>query len=698
MADTEVLEEEQSEDSVFDPKKAGLSRAAMSQERDDGSGVLLSDTVVIHPNRPLKDLRSPGTQAFVASDKETGDEMLALLCGRSIVPRTTDIANYRNIGNPALLRLQNAGIVHWPKEDRHYLAMLFEKPLGGRIVDDMDKEFEPFPEGKLVTNLIAPIVSVLDEFYLLDMVHGAVNLNNIFVSGSHENSQVVLGECLSSPHSFTQHALFEPVTRAIADPIARGPGIIRDDLYSFGVCVAILARGHNLLAGLSEEEVIKAKIEKGTYGALVGTERLPGGITEFLRGVLIDDAQQRWDIEEVKKWVEGRRLSPKQPKMEPKATRPWLFQGKKHIYLRTLANELAKDPKEAADVVLDDQFSHWLTRNFQDKALNQHFEIAVGSEAEKGTSGMNRQKLVSQVCMALDPPAPVRYKQYAFQPKGFGTALARAMGRDEDIQVYAELLNGQFFNFWFSMQIDLSPDAATVSSQIEQCRNYATQKLPGYGMERVVYTLCKEAPCLSPVLRDYFVTNPGDLLLALENLVKKGHNPDMLLDRHMVAFISVREQKMIDPHLGLVVSQEKGNRIEGVLRTLAAIQRRFRIGPVPAVGNYIIGKLGPAIDRVHDRDLRKKMLAAVQRYTDDGRLSNILNIVNDPAVIRDDMVRFTNARREYVLLSVEHAKLKQKLGRKNILGKGTGQQVAMVISSLLSTLLIMGFVLLHFLT
>ena len=61
--------------------------------------------------------------------------------------------------------------------------------------------------------------------------------------------KIRLGECLSAPSSYRLPALYEPIERALADNGARGAGGYADDMYSFGVSLAVILRSVDPLEG-----------------------------------------------------------------------------------------------------------------------------------------------------------------------------------------------------------------------------------------------------------------------------------------------------------------------------------------------------------------------------------------------------------------------------------------------------------------
>ncbi|HEX2752029.1 MAG TPA: hypothetical protein VHP34_02770, partial [Alphaproteobacteria bacterium] len=265
-----------------------------------------------------------------------------------------------------------------------------------------------------------------------------------------------------------------------------------------------------------------------------------------------------------------------------------------------------------------------------------------------------------------------------------------------DVQPYAEVIALQLFNNWVNQRFEEIQDASALITLFEKCRNFMTQKMPGYGIERIVYILNKETVCLSPVLRDYYVLSPGHLLLALEGIARRAGRPDHIFDRHMVAFISVREPKMIDPHLGHLISHDRSYQLIGMVRTLAAIQRRFQIAPVPALGNWVIAQIDPAIKRFYDADIRKAIKEKIVTLTDSGNLMAILEVIDNPVWVQEDQQRFAIAKREYALLSREASGLSAQMQRKNIYGMGTGRQMAMLVSSVIGVLSIITIVFMHY--
>lgn len=675
------------------PAAGGLFSSAAATPAGADNRVMMGQDIEIFAQQPRPDLASADTQAFEAKDRRLPGEQFVLLCRTGRVPAVTAIGSYRNLKSPHILKLVQAGIIDWKPEGRQRLALVFEKPHGGRLLAEPNGRVPRVPEDRIVQSLIVPVLEVLQEFRTADMAHGGICLENIFISNIEQGGSVTLGECISSASLFRQHPAYLTVERGMAQAQGRGIASFKDDLYALGICTAMLLRGVNLMAEKKPAAVLLEKIEQGSLAFATGGERLPAIFQEFLRGVLNDDETQRWDLDDALRWSEGRRIASRQQHNHPRAARPFVFREDKFWDLRSIAHAFSQHVAEAAAVLEKDQFSLWIKRNFEDKLLATRLQRAW--EREKGSG---KERLVANVCMALDPQAPVRFRDVAIYPDGFGAALAEVTARQEDVQVYGELVAAQMFSTWLSQRAEEGkPDENGLIGQFEKCRSFLVQKMPVYGIERVLYMMNREVACMSPVLlQGHVVLSPGDLLLALEDISRKGNRPEHILDRHMMAFISVREPKMIDPHLGHVISRDAGNQMVGIARTLAAIQRRFSTGPVPGLSAWLISLLAPAIERFNDRDLRGTMQSRLAKLSDSGDLGAILALIDNGPLAQEDTQRFALARREYAGLLVEQDAIQRQLQRRKTFGRSAGRQVAMLVSVSLSGLCVLGYIILKF--
>jgi hypothetical protein len=228
------------------PSEMGLRRRlesayySVSSRMTPEGYLMLGSDVELLPTQECPAFASPGTRAYEARDRrQSAGEEFVLVCAPGSVPRVTCIGSYKNLKNLNALRLIEAGIVNWAPEGRQKFAFVFEKPQGKKILASPDAQPYRISEDKLVHTLIAPAVRALADFRDIELVHGAINAENIYLTGDGGLERLVLGECLSSAPFWRQNPLYEMPARAAAQASGRGPGTVAHDLYALGVCVAM---------------------------------------------------------------------------------------------------------------------------------------------------------------------------------------------------------------------------------------------------------------------------------------------------------------------------------------------------------------------------------------------------------------------------------------------------------------------------
>ncbi|HRC25979.1 MAG TPA: hypothetical protein PKX87_00935, partial [Alphaproteobacteria bacterium] len=491
-------------------------------------------------------------------------------------------------------------------------------------------------------------------------------------------------------------ALYEPIERAMADPVARGLGRQGDDLYALGVVLAVLLRHHDPLEGMDDRQILSEKIEQGSYAALTGKDRFTGAILELLRGLLYDDPVQRWSLAEVQSWLDGQRLSPKQSLRKLKAPRSIPFHGQKYFRPQTLAMDLGLNLPETADILESGALEQWIARSLEDKAALARLERTEESLEEFGRGPGHWDRLACRLSIALDPDAPIRYKGVSVRADGIGAALASAIVRKQDLTPYAEIIGQNTVLFWLDMQSSTSLDIGALIARYDSARAFLRQKNIGYGLERCVYFLNPEAPCLSDKFRNHYVLTPEDGLRAFESLIESGQMGNQMFDRHTSAFLSVKERKAVDPYLPEIGAPERSKQIMGTLKALAGLQKLARIPALPHIAAHLSGMLKPVYGRYHDRELRDSLRSKTDKARGNGDLGKMALYLENSEVIQRDYVDFRKAMREYAALRKERHRLETQSGGATGFGRSTGRQVAALVSSIVAGLIIMTVAFLHF--
>lgn len=651
--------------------------------------VLLKGEIKIFPDRRLPHYDQGPIKAYAAAGSE-GAQAFAMVCEKYIVPQSEIVHKYAGIITPHLPKLMACGVVDWSVDSKERFAFVYEDKLGKPVADGKNPAAVGLRAELVISTIFRNVLDVLHAMRDKGITHGNIRVQNLYDGGSNTFENTMLGESLTAPSGYSQPVIYETITRALSLPLGKGPAEFSDDIYALGVTVAALLRTQDPAEGLSDDEIIAQKMEVGSFNFITGKSRFPAIILEFLRGTLNDDPELRWTFEDILVWADGRRVNAKQASAAStlKASRPLEFGRKKFLKPQILGVALPKDPALVVPLVENGELNLWLNRSIQNKELEDRCEQALG-EAKKDAGGSNfADRVACTMAIALAPESPIFYKNLKFTPPGFGNLLIEAVCFKKDLSPFVDVIQSSIIAFWGKCTPTQTAGMGDAINRIGNCQRFMSQSMIGYGLERCIYYLCPMAPCLSEKLEGFYVRTADDYLRAMEKLSSSKKRPEWFLDRHIVAFLSVRDKSIIEPFLSDIGSTEKYRQRQGVLKMMATIQRRDKIGPLPGLSVWIGDMLDMLIDRYHDRDKRKKVREQLEKIKNQGSLDRIAMLFDNYNDIQMDMRTYTEMMRVYQILKKEYLVLENELSTNPKFGIEAGRQTAMLVSGAISALVI----------
>src|SRR5690606_31235607 len=109
--------------------------------------------------------------------------------------------------------------------------------------------------------------------------------------------------------------------------------------------------------------------------------------------------------------------------------------------------------------------------------------------------------------------------------EGVGAELARQVALKQDTRAISDMLAQGVALGWAMTQETINANIGSIISQFDACRSFLRQNKAGYGIERCLYNLNPEAPCMSEMLRNYYVLTPEAMLDAFEDICQKSNDP-----------------------------------------------------------------------------------------------------------------------------------------------------------------------------
>ncbi|MEK9724257.1 MAG: hypothetical protein VW405_12365, partial [Rhodospirillaceae bacterium] len=581
---------------------------------------------------------------------------------------------------PGVLPLEDWDSVMWPPIGQKTIIVIYQRPLGGRVIDRLARKDTKITEYDMPRRVIEPLADALQALDRDGMPHRALRPDNIYFLDE-EMQNIVLGPHTTSPPGFDQPPMLEPLARAMAQPAGRGTGTANDDLYAFGVTVVLLLLGYNPVAKVKDDDLLMSRILHGSYTAICSSARIPMRLIEPIRGMLADDPADRWDFNEITNWLTGQKINPVKKRSSDKADSFYKFRGTEHHSLRSLARHFAMHLNDAAKAIASDDFDTWVRRGLGNTALADAVRGALQTakfhaDNHQGTDDF----LVCKVSTLMDPTAPIRYKGLAFMPDGYGPVLAVEWVRNNNQQPAAEALAHDVSAHWFSAQERLNRPMMDAQKAFAQLRGLLNINDPGYGLERVLYEANPGITCQSPHVAKDAVLMIHQLLPALDNAANHAESASTPIDRHVGAFIAARFNEDIHPHLRAMASNRPETSVVGILSLLAFLQWKLRTPAVLGLSSWVGGLLGPAINAYHNRRTRQELERDIPRLVRKGSLPELFNLINDAEKRQEDNNSFKIAREEWLEAESEIRDIEGAGDERLTMAERFGQQAAGMIS------------------
>ncbi len=654
-----------------------------------GAPVIVRDRYVVETNTPLPDLDTPSSKAYAVEDrKDLGRKLFGLVCSPGLPTRRDVMGALRDEEFPGLVPLVEWDVLDWAPLGQRSMIVIYQKPLGDRLLTATEKGKFKFNEYDFPRRVIEPLVNGIKSMSVFDLPHRSIRPRNVFFMDE-DLQKVVLGDCATVPPGFDQPALFETTDRAMAQPGGRGIGTLADDIYALGVTLVVLILGYNPFTRMSEDDILKAKIEQGTYAALCGNLRLPIPMLEPLRGMLNDVAEDRWGLDELEGWLAGRKQASIRQTPIDKADVPFEFEGRHHVTPRTLARDMSRHREKGIETMKSEALQTWLRRSLDDapRADGIHAALDLAALHRDEPQGTD-EYLLSKICMILDPRGPIRYKGFSFMPDGFGPAMAVEILRRGNVQVPSEVLSYEIPAIWYALQTSVFAGASVQQREYLQMKGFLNIRDPGYGWERCLYEINPTLPCQSEhIVKDY-VTDIENLLPALDAAANRVDTKLSPMDRHVAAFVAANFDEDIHPHLKALSAPNPETSAIGMLSLLAFLQWKLRLNALFGLSSWVGGLLGPAINTYHSRSTRRDIEKEIPRLVRKGSLPELFDLIDNADHRKADQDGFAVACAQFAKAEKEIRDIEGSGTDRQSKAELSGQQTAAVMSIIMAMIVI----------
>ncbi|WP_428393380.1 hypothetical protein [Lichenicoccus sp.] len=591
------------------------------------AALVLDDRFRILPGVPAGSLA--GHVCVAAEDKRGIGGNLVALRTEPLAPPRAALGRFMHADHEAMLSplaYGAAGGAYW---------IITRPPPGPSLVSLA----APWRGNGLLTHVLRPAALALDVLQMAGLTHRAIRPDNVFVAAGGKGA--VLGPGWAGPPAIGQPASFEPPYSAICAPAARGDGSIADDVYALGVLLLSLWTGEVPLASLAAGEIIRLKLEYGSYAALTQHMRLPRGFDNILRAMLSDDPLAR-PLPVSLANLDGIHARRGGSRSALRAAKPIAVGGQLAWNRRMLALLCAEQPQAATVMLRERTIEQWLRRSVEDPGLAatveefRQEEMVTGTKAGSARTAGNAPPLsdsnLMRLVALLDPLAPLFWRGYWLWPEGAGPALAGAFAQPPlvSLQDAGVLLEDLVLRGGVARWRAARPSRPN-STEFMLPQHLLQNQLQGEPANRdglllrATYALNPYLACQSPKFRGESVVDALALVAVLERLGPEKLGGDTLLDAHSFAFLDVRTQ---DRPREAATEPAAG----GVARELAILARCQAKGdrrPLPRIAASLLPRLEQLLQDWPGVSRRQRRLAALRTVAAAGDLMALLGLVSD---------------------------------------------------------------------
>jgi hypothetical protein len=593
------------------------------------------------PGRPIESLSHEYAQAFEAEDLTNPERrMYAMVCLPEVPYRGQAITDVAGLVNAHTIVAVAAGTVKCSHLNESRFVIFFDRPSGPPISELLATGARTH-ESKIIPLIIEPACSSLLALRDCKVSHGNIRPENFFLG---EFS--VLGECFSAPMGTLGHEIYLPLERVMADKLGRGDPSEKTDVYSLGILVYEAMFGLERFKAMPRAEYLDRLLRQGAYALLSNNRDFVDPFQDFFRGTLNDNVHERWGLDQLAKFISGKRFNLIAPTPPKEAARPFHFAGEEILSRRLLANLLHKNWRDAVKDIRSLKLERWCETGLRRPELGERIERAMRTTT---TNVTERQAgdMMMRILTVLDPAGPVRTKSVSTRPDGIPILLASmASAPSAERTELISMIDNEIGTYWVEQsEMNKTPEMSQTTFKLKRAKNFLTMSTLGFGIERVLYDLNPSLSCQSPLLRPYHVTTIPELLSALDVLAKTHAANTTLVDLHIAAFVASKmdmsKRIRLDDVTNIPALAASEELI--MIRLLSKAQQKYPKLKLVGLCAWSGMRIERMIDEIHNRIIRKRQKLQLKKLASGGILRDILAVIVNSTIATRDTNGFAHA-------------------------------------------------------
>lgn len=616
-------------------------------EKNEKKIVLLKERYEINFRAPLDNLNCNGAKAYKVNDRiDTRRELFALVASKDTCPRSSFLPYLKSLDHPNIMKLVEYGIINDPNQKTNCIVLIYSIPQGGRVLDHLDElnlKANPFK----LKHIILGLISAAEALKGYGISHRAIRPDNLFFKNK-DMQEIVIGDCAAAFPAYYQPAPYETIESLMAMPAGRGNGSEKNDIYSIGATCLRLLCSKEPLSDLSTAEVIRIKMKKGSFSALSADEKIPTGFVNVLKGLLADDPAARWTFIQTYNFLEGKTPYVPSHNIQENLKRSMTINGEKCSSAKEVAYNLFLNPNEGWEIIKSGKLLEWVKNGLENEEIYNNIEKIISQTDES----ISHDTIIAEVCILLDHSAPIHMRDISVFPDGASKAIFYCMQHNININNFYDLFNSDLIRKWYLEQPDLRSPI-----NLSELRININRKDIGYGIERIIYELDEDLPCLSPLLGIEYVNTASRLIKALDTNYANIKGEIKPYDKNIIAYLRCKLGKKIDGIILDLNANKESLHISAIIRLYADMQKKYGPALLTNLGQWLCSISKPLIESYHNLKIQKKIEKDLAKIAKSGKIIEICQVLENPEIKEKDLEMYRKVKKDVMALLSEKNKL-----------------------------------------
>ncbi|MDX2050184.1 MAG: hypothetical protein SFT93_03295 [Rickettsiaceae bacterium] len=644
---------------MFDEKNGNLeeeipSLSNLQTVSESKSPDTIDEMYSIDVSQMIPELSNEYAKYYHAIDTKTGENFYAIIFERTFAPDLVLIKTLMNQGSQKINKPLALSVVNLSITRTKHLAVLVE---AYDIYDTLISKFPKVKSGnsEFIRSKLLPFLCGLLEFcdeYGLNL--GNINTSNIII----RDDQLILREpFIHYPHA-TQEIAYLAMELLDAEIPGRKTKTYYADLYAAGVTIL-----HTYFAGpltKSSPETLKQERRNiGSFFAILGKRRITDDLKLKVKSCLHDNPQERFKLKNLQDWISGK-LQLAQQTIQKEQTdsefAPVSFAGVNYLNNWDLASALHKKWDLGLHFLGEERVQKWIQRSSGKNKMIDELEELTSRDFSKGFSSMplDKEERLVRAISILDPFGPIRLQNFSSHISSFGNMYFMAYIQNKR-SIQDSIVKIALKKVWednMSKYGEHEQDHVMIE-RLNSLAGFYSGHSHACGLERVLYHLNPDLPCLSPLVFNEYVTNSKSLLLELEKIAEKKPE-NFAFDRHIVSFMAAKLNLKREVYANItkdIPSEYPDLLLHGLALMILTLKRESDMN-LPYIASFIGTRVSNFVrSRIRNVQKRTQMVEQINVASVEKNWATIYNIATNAQMYDKDKVGYYKATRELSILT-----------------------------------------------